>query len=107
MTPRRNRTIGIALSFAVLLATSPVAAGEIALEPSDFRLHLEEAYLSQQRKRRQNGAPCRRGVASAAGSRSAGGYPCSARWPSASPLQTTTTRARTTTEGGGLSALRS
>ena len=48
MTPRRNRTIGLALSFAVLLATSPVAAGEIAPTPGDLRLHLEEAYLSQQ-----------------------------------------------------------
>ena len=48
MSLRRNRTIGLALSFALLLATSPVAAVEIALTPTDFRLHLEEAYLSEQ-----------------------------------------------------------
>ena len=47
MTPRRNRTIGLALSCALLLATSPVAAAEIAPAPTDFRLHLEEAYLSE------------------------------------------------------------
>ena len=48
MTTRRNRLMGLALSCAVLLATSPVAAGEIALTPRDFRLHLAEAYLGQQ-----------------------------------------------------------